>query len=337
MLELRTVRRLVAPFPRLAGLAGALATAAALTLAVLPGVHAQEGFPRGPVKLVVTHPPGTVPDVIARALGQTLQESWKQSVVIENKPGAGGAIAAETVAKATPDGLTLLMGSDGLLMLPLVQKFSFNPLTELKPISLVGAAPLILVVHPSLKVGTLAELVALAKSSPKPLNYASYGIGTLHHRAMMTLERAAGVRFGHIPYGSKSPIPDLLAGEVPVMWAGLSGVLPHIQSGKLVALATSGAKRLPALPNVAAAAELGYPGFDVVTWMGVMAPVGTPAAIARRLETDIMAAASTQAFRERVAPQGTDPLHSTSEEFARRIAGETERNRALLGSQLGSN
>jgi tripartite-type tricarboxylate transporter receptor subunit TctC len=290
-------------------------------------------FPERPVRLLSSNPPGGAGDLMARAMARGLTEIWKQPVVVDNKTGASGVIAADILAKAPPDGHTLFMVPDTtLVVVPFVQeKMPYDTLTDLVPVGLTGAAPLVLVAHPSLNVRQLAELVALARTKPGTIDYGSGGQGSVQHIAMVALQRQAGMTLSHIPYKGGAPaLQDVVAGRVPVMFAGISTALPFIKDGKLVPLAAGTLKRSPLMPDVPTVAELGYPGFEASPWAAVMAPKGTPPALVDRISADLEKVTRTDAYREALVKLGNEVRSSTPRELAERIRTEYEANRALI-------
>jgi len=296
---------------------------------------AAESFPSRPVRLVVSFPPGGATDTIARELAQSMKSIWKQSVVVDNRPGAAGVIAAENVSRATPDGTTLFLTTDGAItgvpFLPGVS--SYDPLTDLKPIGLVAGIPLILVANPSLGVKTLQQFIDLAKSKPGQIDYASGGTGASHHLSMEALQRQAGIKLNHIAYKGGAPgLTDVLAGHVPVMWVAVSTVLPHIQAGKVVPLAIGSLERSELLPDVPTMDELGFPKFEAGNWVGIMAPPGLSDALAQRIHDDLARATASAEYKRKLTAQGNESRTSTTAEFARRIAVEYENNKKLAAS-----
>jgi tripartite-type tricarboxylate transporter receptor subunit TctC len=307
---------------------------AALACAAMPA-SAQSGFPNKPVKLIVAFPPGGAVDGIGRDIAKGLSDLWGQPVIVENKPGAAGVIAADSTAKAPPDGYTLFLATDGItVVVPFLQsKMPYDTLTDLKPIAMVGTIPLILVASPSAKFKTVAELVAQAKAMPDGIDYASNGVGVSPHMAMEHFQRTADIKLNHIPYkGSAQAFQDVLGGRVPVMWAAVSVSVPHIQAGKLAPLAIGSVDRLPLLPNVPTVSELGYRGFEAATWIGVMGPGKLPDALTQKIQADLRKVTQNAAYRERQIATGNEVRGSTSEEFAKRIAAEYSRNKALFAN-----
>ncbi|MES2978966.1 MAG: tripartite tricarboxylate transporter substrate binding protein [Pseudomonadota bacterium] len=290
------------------------------------------GYAKGTVKLIVTNAPGTAPDAIGRALTQGLQDIRGLPTIVETKVGVQGMLGGDFVVRSTPDGSALILGSDTLTtVLPhMPEKMSFDPLKDLRPIALVADAAYVLVANPSLKVKTLAEFVKAAKEKPGAIDYASTGVNSAHNRTMVQFMKVADIKLNHIPYGSTGPLPDVLGGTIPVMWSGLAGALAHIQSGKLVALAVSSAKRHPSMPNVATVAELGYPGFDEGNWFGVMAPAGMPDALASTIQKDILKIVDTPAFRDRMTLQGMTAHPGNQEAFIKLIQTDYARNKGRI-------
>ena len=245
-------------------------------LAQAPG---SSGYPTKPIRLVVPFTPGGSTDVLARAIGQELTKAWGQSVVVENVPGAGGAIGADKVAKAAPDGHTLLMGHIGTLAVnpSLYPRLPYNPVKDFAPVAWVARVPNVLVVHPSVAARNVKELVALAKSRPGQLNYGSGGNGSAANLATEFLKLQTGTSLVHIPYRGTAPaVTDLMAGQIQLMFTGLPALVAPLKGGQLRALAVSSPQRLEALPGVPTVAESGYPGFEADQWYGVVAPAGTP-------------------------------------------------------------
>lgn len=318
----------------------ARARAAVLGLAMIatvatPAAVLAQSFPNRPVKMIVAFPPGGATDTIGREVARELEAIWGQPVVVDNKAGAGGMIAAAETSRAAPDGYTLLLATDGAIVsIPFLQdKVPYNSLTDLTPIALVGGIPLILVANHSLKVNTFAELIAAAKAKPNGIDYASSGIGASHHLSMELLQRATGIKLHHIAYKGGAPaLQGVLAGEVPVMWVAVSTALPHIQSGKLMPLAIGSLERTPLLPNVPTVAELGHPGFEAGNWVGIMGPRGLSAELTRKIQADLLKVVGAPAYRERLLSHGNEVRSSTSEEFASRIRTEYSRNKAFFAT-----
>lgn len=264
----------------------ALSLAAALALAPFAAATAQD-YPTKPVTLVVPFAPGGSSDVISRLVGQKLAEMWKQSVIVDNKAGGAGQIAMQAVARAAPDGYTLVLGHIGTLAVnpAMFEKLSYDYKKEFVPVAMLAIVPSAIAVNPSLPVKDIKELIAYAKANPGKLSYATSGIGTSNHLATELLQSVAGIQLTHVPYkGSSQIVPDLISGTVLMsMESSLATTLQHVRGGKLRAIAVTSAKRSSALPDVPTVAESGYPGFEVETWFGLVAPAATPAAVVARL------------------------------------------------------
>ncbi len=307
---------------------------AALACAATPA-STQGSFPNRPVKLIATSPPSGAVDITGRDIAQGLSALWGQTVVVENKSGAGGVIAANATAKAAPDGYTLLISTDGITVAPFLQSnLPYDTLADLLPIALVGSVGMVLVTTPSFNVKTLAEFVAAAKAKPGMIDYASNGIGVSPHIAMERFQRIAGIKLNHIPYkGSAPALLDVIGGRVPIMWTAVSAILPHVQSGKLVPVAFGGLERSPLLPQVPTVSESGFPGFEATTWIGVLGPAKMPEALVQKIQADLQKVTQNAAYRERQAAHG-NAVHttSTSDEFAKRFLADYNRNKALLAS-----
>ena len=306
----------------------AIATAAM----ALTGIHASaQGaatFPNKPIKIVVPFPPGGATDILARAIGFELQKAWGQSVIIENKPGAGGNTGADLVAKAAADGYTLLMGTVGThaINMSLYAKMPYDAVKDFEPIVLVAGVPNLLVVHPSVNAKSLRELTALAKSQPGKLNVASSGNGTSIHLAAELYKQMAGVDILHVPYKGSSPaVADLLGGQVQMMFDNMPSSLPHAKAGKLRALAVTSMTRSAALPDVPTMDEEGLKGFDATSWFGLLAPAGTPKDIVAKLNSASVKALASAEMRERLATQGADPVGNTPDQFAAFIKAEIDK------------
>jgi tripartite-type tricarboxylate transporter receptor subunit TctC len=287
---------------------------------------AQTAYPAKPVRLIVPSAAGGGTDIIARALAQKLSESLGQQFVVDNRPGAGQMIGIELAAKSPADGHTILMAASTLAINPIMyKKVPYDPLRDFAPITQAALLPNVLVVHPSLPVKSLAELIAYAKQRPGQLNFASAGIGTSPQMSVELLKSMAGIDMVHIPYKGTAPgVVDLLAGQVSVMAPNLLTALPHIKAGKLRALAVTSAKRSEALPEVPTIAE-SLPGYDSTQWYGVLAPAGTSRGIVARLHDEIVRALRTPEVMQRLAADGAEPVGSNPEEFAAFIKSEIDK------------
>jgi len=292
---------------------------AALLLGCLPLMAAAQGaYPHKPIRMIVPYPPGGPTDVLGRIVAQKLSESLGQQVVVENRPGASGMIGAELVAKAAPDGYTLLTNASIHVINPsLYPKMNFDALRDFAPVSLIAQVPLILVVNPGLPVKSVQELIALGKAEPNRLNFGSSGNAAAPHLAGESFKIATGIQMQHVPYkGSAPALTDLIGGQVQLIFDSMPSAMPHVKSGKIRALAVTTAKRSPTVPDLPTIAESGVPGFDISTWYGVWAPAGTPKDIVNKVSAEIAKALQQPAVRERLAALGAEPVGNTPEEFA---------------------
>jgi tripartite-type tricarboxylate transporter receptor subunit TctC len=301
-----------------------VAVAAAILLHAT-AAHAQ--YPGKPVRIVVPSSAGGGTDIVARIVAPKLSERLAQQIVIDNRPGAGTMIGGELVAKAPPDGYTLLMCVSTLATNPVIyRKVPYNALTDFAPVTLVLSAPNILVVHPSVPVKTVKELVWFAQARPGQLNFASAGAGTNPHLAMELFMSMTGTRMVHIPYkGSAPAIIDLLSGQVTTMIATMLTGLPHVRNGRLRALGITGATRIAAAHEVPTIAEAGVPGYEAVQWYGLVAPAQTPREIVGRLNRDMVAILQSADVKERFASDGGEAVPTSPEDFGRYIRNETEK------------
>jgi tripartite-type tricarboxylate transporter receptor subunit TctC len=305
---------------------------AALALSTVVSAQAQT-WPTKAVRIVVPFPPGGTTDIVARAIGVELQKMWQHPVIIENRPGAGGNIGADLVAKAAPDGYTLLMGTVGTHAINKAlfeqngTKMPFDPVKDFVPITLAAGVPNVMVINPKLPVNSVSEFIVYAKARPGQLNMASSGNGTSIHLSGELFKTVTGVYMVHFPYrGSAPAITDLIAGNMNVMFDNLPSALPHIKSGRLKALAVTSRTRSPALPDVPTIEEAaGLKGFDASSWFGLFAPAGTPRAIVDKIQADVAKALAQPDVRERFVAQGADPGGNTPEQFAAFIRAETEK------------
>jgi tripartite-type tricarboxylate transporter receptor subunit TctC len=276
-------------------------------------------FPDKPIRLVVPFAAGGALDVVARIVGQKLTESWGKQVVIDNRLGAAGNIGAEYVAKAVPDGYTLLMSSvtTQAISMSLLAKPPYDFVRDFSPVSLVASAPLALVVHPALPAKTVKEFVALAKARPGQLNYFSSGTGSGTHLAAAIFDQMAGVQTTHVPYkGGAQGVTDLLSGQVQFAFSTIGLAQPHVESWRLRMLAVSSAKRYSRLPNVPTIAESGVKGYETEQWYGVVAPAGAPTAVVGKLAAELKTIVANPDVRERFHSQGIEPVYAGPEEFA---------------------
>ncbi|MGK7861263.1 Bug family tripartite tricarboxylate transporter substrate binding protein [Falsiroseomonas sp. E2-1-a4] len=308
----------------------------ALTLPFLAlgarGAAAQGNWPSRPVRFIVSFTPGGTTDIIARLLGATLTEVWGQSVVIENRPGAGGNIGSEHVARAAPDGYTLLVGSVGPLAVnqSLVKNMPYDTLRDFAPVTLLAGVPNILVVPAASPIRDVAGLVAEAKRRPGELSYGSTGVGTSAHLSGVMLDHMADVQTLHVPYRGAVALNDLMAGRVDFMFATIPSVMGHIRDGRLRPLAVSSTERSRSNPTVPTMVELGYPEFSASSWFGMVAPAGTPKPIIDRIVTDVHAALALPRNAENMISQGADPVGNGPEAFRAFLAQEITRWREIV-------
>ena len=297
-------------------------------LAIAAGPASAQQYPDKPIKLIVPFPPGGATDVIGRVMAQRLSTALGQSVVVDNRAGASGNIGAEAVAKATPDGYTLLLGavtSHSINQTLEKASIRYNFEKDLIPVAIVGSVPLVFVVHPSVPAKTLKELIAYAKSKPGELNFASSGAGAPQRLAAEMFKRSAGVDMVHIPYkGSGPAMTDLIGGQVLTMVETVPAALQHIKAGKLRALAVTTPQRISMLPDVPTAGEAGMPGFEVSSLFGVLAPVGTPRPIVVRLNAEITKLLAMPEVREQLLAQGAYSVITTPEQASARVHQEVE-------------
>ncbi|MDQ6618716.1 MAG: tripartite tricarboxylate transporter substrate binding protein [Pseudomonadota bacterium] len=302
-------------------LAGALATVGMSTAFA-------QAFPTKPVRVIVPYTPGGTTDLLARLVAAKLQERWGQPVVVENKPGANGMIGADLVAKAPPDGYTLGIASPGThaANASLYKNISYDTIKDFTPVTLAVSAPMLLVVHPSLKVNTVKELIALAKSKPGQISYASGGSGSSQHLAMEQFKLMAGVDMVHVPYkGSAASYSDLLGGTVTAEIDVLPTSLPHVKAGKLKALGTGSARRLAAAPDVPTIAEAGVPGYEATSWYGFVAPANLPKDLLNKISGDIIQVLKRPDVNETLAGAGVIVVASTPDEFGAFIKREMDK------------
>jgi tripartite-type tricarboxylate transporter receptor subunit TctC len=301
----------------------------ALLLALACGLACAQDYPTKPVRMVVGFPPGGGTDVVARIVQPRLSELLGQPVVIDNRPGATGTVAAGQVAKSAPDGYTIMMGhvSVNAIAPSLFANLPYDVNRDFAPIALAAAVPHLVVVHPSVPVATLKDLVAYLKTQPGKLTFPSAGNGSMPHLAGEVFQSLAGVKLVHVPYkGSGQSMQDLLGGQHLVAFDTMPASAPHVRSGKLRAVAVSTAQRVPSFPDVPTAEEAGVPGYVVITWYGEFAPAGTPGAIVNRLHADLVKAMQTPEVRAKLEGIGADGSVSRSpEEFAALVRADTAR------------
>lgn len=299
-----------------------------------PAVFAQgQGFPSRPVRMLVPYPPGGVTDITARALVKELAALWGQPVVIENKPGASGVIAGDMLAKAPGDGHTLLMADDGVLVSAalLKAKMPYDPLTDHVAVGTACAFPNLLMAGPSVPFNSVKDFIEAAKAKPGSIDYATNGIGGPHHLIWERFQERAGIKLNHIPYsGTPQALQDVAGGRVAVGISAVASATPFIQDGKARVLAATTLERLPLWANVPTLAEQGYPGFEAVSWIGVMAPGSMPPALVERINADLRKATATPSYKASIAERSNLPLNLTARQTADRMQRERAETQALL-------
>jgi tripartite-type tricarboxylate transporter receptor subunit TctC len=296
----------------------------ALLCALANQAQAQSSYPSRPVRIVVPSPPAGGPDIIARVLAQYFSNTMGQQFFVENRPGAGNMIGIESVARAAPDGYTLLFVPSTLALNSVMyKKVSYDPVRDFAPITLAAAANNVLVINPAVKAKTLLEFIALAKETPGQLTYGTPGIGTSPHMSMELFKSLAGVDLQHIPYRGTAPaMTDVISGQITAMFSNALTAKPQIESGAIRALGVSGRKRSEALPEIPPIAEAGVPGYEATQWYGLVAPAGTSAEITARLHAEATQALKTQEMKDKLAGDGAEPVGTTPAEFAAHIKAE---------------
>jgi len=295
--------------------------------AAVPAAQAQE-YPAKPIRIVVPFGAGGPTDVMTRALAQKMSEAFHQSMIVDNRPGAGGNIGADIVAKAPPDGYTLLVGTNGPLAanLTLFGKLPYDPLKDLTPITLFTYLPNMLAVHPSVPARNVLELIALLKSKPGEYSFASGGNGTSSHLSGELFKTLTGVRMNHIPYkGDGASMIDVIGGQVPIVFCSVLAGMRYIESGKIRALAVTSGKRVPAVPDLPSIAESGLPGYDLSAWYSIMAPAGTPREIVEKLNSALVRIIRDTDLKQKIESMGGIPVGSTPEEVTELIKADIPR------------
>jgi tripartite-type tricarboxylate transporter receptor subunit TctC len=284
-------------------------------------------WPNRPIRLVSPFPPGGAADLTARIMAEELTGALRQSVVVENRTGVGGAVGSEFVARSAPDGYTWLLASTGpFAITPELVRLNFDPARDLAPVAMVSIVPSVFVVNPAVPANNMAELIALARARPGQLSYASGGNGTAQHLFGEMLKQMAGLDIQHVPYRGGGPaLTDTIAGRVQILCDTLPLSLPHIREGRVRAVGVTTAQRHPALPDVPTVAESGVPGYEAVGWYGIAAPAGTPEALITRMNREVNALLDKPLLKERMAAQGSDPLAMTPAAFQARIAEDRAR------------
>jgi tripartite-type tricarboxylate transporter receptor subunit TctC len=303
--------------------------AGAAMVFLLPLMAAAQGaWPTKPVRIIVPYPAGGVADLLPRIVGEKVSQEWGQPVIVENKAGASGNIGMAEGARAEPDGYTLVLAPTGNLTVnpTLFPNLPFDTQRDFTPVTLLAESPNVLVVHPSVPAKTLRELIAYAKANPGKLDYASPGAGSGAHLAGELLDLEAGIKAVHVPYKGIAPaVNDLLGGNVHMMFAGISTVLQHVRSGKLVAIAIASPKRSAQLPEVPTVAESGLPGFDVTSWYGIVTRAGTLPAVVQKIQRDMAQALQSEDVRGKLAGLGLEPVGDTPQQFEALIRAESRK------------
>ena len=326
----RCVARIANPIPKVLPLGyvhlRSLLSAFICVSLCLPALAA-ESYPAKPVRIIVPFAAGGVADLLPRIVGQKLSEKWGQPVIVDNKVGASGNIGMAEGARAAPDGYTLVLAPTGNLTVnPFLFKLPFDTARDFTPITVLATSPNVLVVHPSVPAKSFRELVAYAKANPGKLNFASPGEGSGAHLAGELLNIEADIKTQHVPYKGIAPaVNDLLGGQVQMMFAGISTVLQHVKSGKLVALAIASTQRSAQLPDVPTVAESGLAGFDVTSWYGLVTRAGTPPEVVRKIHADVVEALRSEEVRGKLAGLGLEPMGNTPEAFEKMIASESRK------------
>lgn len=300
-----------------------------LALSLMPGAPAfAQTYPSKPIRFIVPFPPGGGNDTIARLIGQKLTAATAQQVIVDNRPGAGGTIGAEAAARSAADGYTMFLAGVAThgINPNLRKKLSYDPVKDFDAVSLVASAPLLVVVHPSLPVKSVKDLIALAKSKPEQINYASNGAGGSSHLAVELFSMMTGAKMVHIPYKGLSPaLTELISGQVQVMFSSAVAMLPQVKAGRLRAIAMTGSKRSRAIPEVPTVAEAGVPGYETGSWYGIVVPAGTPRAAIDRLSKEVITIVHSADITNRLNEEAVIPVGSTPEEFSAYIKKELAR------------
>ena len=309
-----------------------LAAGAGSAFVIFSGALPAQGYPAKPIRVVVPYAPGGATDLTARLVGQKMQEAMKQNVLVDNRPGAGGVIGTDIVAKAAPDGYTVLLAVPAeIAILPHLQKMPYNVARDLAPVSLAAVTPLILVVHPSLPVRSVKELIAFARARPGQLTYASAGTGGVQHLSGELLKITMKLDLAHVPYKGAGPVmPDLIGGHVPMFFSGMPPAMPHVKAGKLRPLAVTTTRRSPAAPDVPTMGEAGVPGFDISNWFAYFVPSGTQADVIARLNSEVNRGLKQPDVREKLANVGAETVGTSPGDLARFVRSESDKFARLV-------
>lgn len=307
-------------------LVSAMSLGLAGLIACIPG-HAQN-FPNKPVRVVVPFAAGGTSDIVTRILAQRMEEIWGQQMVVDNRPGAGGSIGSEIVAKSAADGYTLLMATVAThgINASLYRKIPYDPVADFSPVTLVASTPSVLMLHPSIPAASVRDLIALAKASPGQLNFGSSGNGSSHHLAGELFDSMAGVKMTHVPYkGTAAALVDLLGGRIQLTFDTLPSAMPYVKGGKLKPIAVTSAKRTRSLPDLPTIAESGVPGYEVTSWYGLLAPAGTPPEVVKKLNADFVRAIRIPEVTDKMVEAGAEPVGNSPEQFAEFIRSELKK------------
>ncbi len=320
---------------RLIGAVSARCAVVLLVAVLLTSADASlaQSYPDKPIRIVVTFPAGGPTDAVARPISQSLSTTWGQPVIIDNRGGAGGIVGTEIVAHSAPDGYTLLIGTAGGMSInpSLHAKLSYDPFKDFAPISMLVINPQILVAHPALAASNVRELVALAKSKPGQLNFASSGTGTATHLGLELFKAATGINVVHVPYKGGAPaLTDLIAGQVQLLFISIPSVMPQVKAGRLKAIAVSSARRSLSAPEVPTVAESGYPGFEYVNWNALFAPAATPRAIINKLNSEVVKIMRDPDLAQKLVSQGAEPAPGTPEQLAQYMRVDFDRWRKVI-------
>lgn len=305
----------------------------AAVMAATAGIASAQGYPAKPIRFIVPSTPGGSVDTLARTVGPRLSEKWGQQVIVDNRSGAGGAIAGDLVAKSPPDGYTLLVGTVASLAtnVSLQKKLPYDPMKDFAPVTLIATQNLMLLVHPSLPVKSVKELTALGKKKPGSLSFSSAGNGTGGHLSGELYKMLAGVDLLHVPYKGVAPaMIDIVSGQVTMTFASIISGSQQVKTGRLRALAVTGARRSPAMAELPTMMQAGVAGYESATWYGIVAPAGTPADIVNRLSSEIVAILKGPEMNDRLSKEGADPVGNTPAEFSRHIQTEIEKWRKVI-------